>query len=156
MSRPSHLITCQYKVGYLTIFPHSDWLRGGRPRGRNSSPGRGSIFLLPTSSRPSLGPTQPSIQWVLGVKQPGRQLTTHPQIFSEVKNARIYTATSPYVFLNIGLPFISHTVPVFRERKSRYVEDRGVILRGCPGFTSWPGSRLSSLIFFVVLLSCSQ
>jgi hypothetical protein len=39
----------------------SDW-----PRGRSSSPGRVKIFILSTSSRPNLGPTQPPIQWVLG------------------------------------------------------------------------------------------
>jgi hypothetical protein len=33
-------------------------------RGRSSSPGRGKIFILPTSSNPILLPTQPRIQWV--------------------------------------------------------------------------------------------
>jgi hypothetical protein len=46
---------------------HSDWLRGGRPRGRSSSPGR----VFSTSSRLALGPTQPPIQWVLGAPSPG-------------------------------------------------------------------------------------
>jgi hypothetical protein len=34
--------------------------------GRSLSPDRGKIFLLSTSSRPVLGPTQPPIQWVPG------------------------------------------------------------------------------------------
>jgi hypothetical protein len=51
---------------------YNDWLRTGRLRGRNSSPDRGKIFLLSTSSRPVLGPTQPPIQWVPCVKWLGR------------------------------------------------------------------------------------
>jgi hypothetical protein len=31
------------------------------------------IFLFATASRPALGPNQPHIQWVSGVKRPGRQ-----------------------------------------------------------------------------------
>jgi hypothetical protein len=38
---------------------YSDWLRAGRPRSRSSSPGRLKNFLFSTSTRPSLGPTQP-------------------------------------------------------------------------------------------------
>jgi hypothetical protein len=37
---------------------YSDWLRTERPRRLNSSPGRGKIFLVCTSSRPTLGPNQ--------------------------------------------------------------------------------------------------
>jgi hypothetical protein len=32
--------------------------------GRSSIPYRGKIFMFSTASRPALGPTQPSIQWV--------------------------------------------------------------------------------------------
>jgi hypothetical protein len=42
-------------------------LWSGRLRGLISSPGRGKIFLRSMSSRPALGHTQPSIQWVPGV-----------------------------------------------------------------------------------------
>jgi hypothetical protein len=44
-------------------------------RGRSSSPGRFKNFLFFASSRPVLGPNEPPIQWVLGVK-----LTTHLQL----------------------------------------------------------------------------
>jgi hypothetical protein len=37
----------------------------------------GPDFLHATASRPALGPTQPPIQWVPGVKRPGVKLTTH-------------------------------------------------------------------------------
>jgi hypothetical protein len=45
-------------------------------RGRSSSPGWDKVFLIFTSSRPVLGPTQPPIQWIpralsSGVKHPG-------------------------------------------------------------------------------------
>jgi hypothetical protein len=42
-----------------------------RPRGRISSPGRGKIFLLSTSSRPVLTPIKPPIQWVPGALSSG-------------------------------------------------------------------------------------
>jgi hypothetical protein len=40
---------------------YSDWLRAERPRSRGSSPGRIKNFLFSMSSRPTLGPIQPSI-----------------------------------------------------------------------------------------------
>jgi hypothetical protein len=48
----------------------SDWLRAGRPRVRGSSPGMVKNFLFSMLSRPSLGSTQPPIQWVLGATFP--------------------------------------------------------------------------------------
>jgi hypothetical protein len=53
-----------------------------------------------TASRPTLGPTQPPTQWVLGdltlgVKRPGREADHSPPTSFEVKNAWSYTSTSP-------------------------------------------------------------
>jgi hypothetical protein len=48
----------------LTPLELSDWLRAGRPRGHSSSPGRVKNFLFSSSSRPTLGSTQPPIQSV--------------------------------------------------------------------------------------------
>jgi hypothetical protein len=65
---------------------YSDWLRAGR----SSSPDRGIIFLLSTSSRPVLGHTPPHVQWVTGalspwVKWPGREADHSPRTNAQVK-----------------------------------------------------------------------
>jgi hypothetical protein len=72
--------------------------------GQSSSPGKGKIFLLSTSSTPVPGPTQPPIQWVTGalapgVKQPGREADHSPPTSAKVQNTWIYTSTLPYVFM---------------------------------------------------------
>jgi hypothetical protein len=78
---------------------YSDWLRAGRPNGKSSRPGRGKTFLLSTSSRPVLGPTQLPIQWVPEVKRLGRESNHSPPSSADVKNTWIYTSTPLYVFL---------------------------------------------------------
>jgi hypothetical protein len=45
---------------------HSEWLRARQWRNRISSPSKGKIFLLFTSSRPVLKPIQIPIKWVPG------------------------------------------------------------------------------------------
>jgi hypothetical protein len=62
---------------------YGDWLQAEEPRGRSSSRGRGKIFLLFTSSRPVLVPTQPSVP---GEKRPGRDVNHSPPSSAEVKN----------------------------------------------------------------------
>jgi hypothetical protein len=68
--------------------------------GRSSSPGRVKSFLLFTSSRPVLGPTQPPIQWVSGalspeIKRPGREINHSPPSSAEVKKTWIYKSAPP-------------------------------------------------------------
>jgi hypothetical protein len=63
---------------------------GWTAEGRSSNPGRGKIFLLSTSSRLALGPTQPPTEWVLGatfpvVKRSGRE-AVHSPSSTEVRN----------------------------------------------------------------------
>jgi len=40
-----------------------------------------------------MGPTQPAVQWVMGVMQPGHEADHSPPLSSEVKNAWSYTST---------------------------------------------------------------
>jgi hypothetical protein len=77
---------------------HSDWLRAELPRDQSSSPGRGKIFLLSTSSRPALELTHPPIHWVRGALSPGvkrseREADHSPPSSAEVKNTWMYTST---------------------------------------------------------------
>jgi hypothetical protein len=72
-------------------------------RGFESRQGLG-IILFTTASRPTLGPTQPPIQWVpgalsLGVKVSGREADHSPSSSAEVKNAWSYTSAPQYTFM---------------------------------------------------------
>jgi hypothetical protein len=93
-----------HHVATLLLLRYSDWLRAGRLRGRSSIPGGGKNFHFPTSSRPTLGPTQPPIQWVPGtlspgVKRQGREADRYPPTSAEVKKMWIYTYTPPDAFM---------------------------------------------------------
>jgi hypothetical protein len=65
-----------------------------------SMPSRGErIFPLTSVSRPALGPTQPPVQWVLGVLSLGLMrgrhvtLTTHPHLVPRSRVSRSYTSS---------------------------------------------------------------
>jgi hypothetical protein len=78
----------------------SDWIRAGWQMGRSSSPGRVKNFYFSTSSRPSLGSTQPPIRWVPGdlspgVKRSGREADHSPPASAEINKIWIYTSTPP-------------------------------------------------------------
>jgi hypothetical protein len=75
------------------------WLRAGQ---LGFDPWQGQrIFLLAPASRLALGPTQPPIQWVLGVLSPGVKcgwgvtLTTHAHLVPRLSMSRSYTSSPP-------------------------------------------------------------
>jgi hypothetical protein len=93
---------CKSLLLLLLLFPgtavaqavYSVWLRTGRsgfdPRQRQR------IFPLAPASRPALGPTQPPIQRVPGVKRGrGVTLTTHPHLVPGLNMSRSYTFSPP-------------------------------------------------------------
>jgi hypothetical protein len=76
----------------------------GRQRGRSSSPSRVKILILSMLPRPVLGPTQPSVQWVLeafspGVERPEREAYHSHPTSAEVKSTWIHTSTPPYALM---------------------------------------------------------
>jgi hypothetical protein len=57
------------------------------------------FLFYATASRPALGPTQAHIQWIPGVKRPGREANHSPTSSAEVKNTWSFTS-SPSVRLH--------------------------------------------------------
>jgi hypothetical protein len=62
------------------------------------------------SCRPALRPTQPPIEWVLGVERPGREADHSPPTSAEVKKT-VYPP--PYVFMALCLISTGTTLPFF-------------------------------------------
>jgi hypothetical protein len=78
------------------------WLWAGRLGDRGSIPGRGErIFPLASVSTLALGPTQPPVQWVLGVLSPGLEhiqgvtLTIDLHLVPRSRVGRRYTSSPP-------------------------------------------------------------
>jgi hypothetical protein len=72
---------------YMTLTPYSDGLDG--PCSFTGV----QDFLLSTASRPTLGPTQPPVQWVPAARSPeikrqGREADHSPATTAEVKKVR--------------------------------------------------------------------
>jgi hypothetical protein len=57
------------------------------------------FLLLATASRVFVGPTQPPIHWVPGVKRPGCKIDRLLQSSADVKNEWSHASTRPYFFM---------------------------------------------------------
>jgi hypothetical protein len=57
------------------------------------------ISLITVASRPALGSTPSSIQWVLEVKHQGRKANLSVPLSAEVKNEWSYISTPPHAFM---------------------------------------------------------
>jgi hypothetical protein len=97
-----HDWTCNCREGNR----YSDWLRVGLARDLSLSPKKENKFLLSTSSRIVLGPTQSPMQWVQGVIPPAvkrlkRESDHSPPASGEVKGIWIYkyTSTPSYAYM---------------------------------------------------------
>jgi hypothetical protein len=66
-------------------------------------PARAAIcFLFVTASRPALGVVaQPPIEWIPGIKRPGRELTSHLPLMPmlRMRGVTAYNFTPLYVFM---------------------------------------------------------
>jgi hypothetical protein len=92
------LVHCHYVIASRPPLSYRN------PNSNDSSSGRVKNFLFSTSSRPALGPTQPSIQWGLGalspwVKRQGREADHSSPVSGEFNKMLIYTSTRLYIFM---------------------------------------------------------
>jgi len=55
--------------------------------------------LFTATFRLALGPIQPPLQWVSGIKRPESEADHLPPSSTEIKNAWSYISTRPYVFM---------------------------------------------------------
>jgi hypothetical protein len=69
--------------------------RGYRLDGTGLIPGSVRFFSSPTASRPALGPTQLTVQWVSVVKRQRREADHSPPSDTEVKNGGVIPPLPP-------------------------------------------------------------
>jgi hypothetical protein len=86
----SRMFYTKYTIGYRTVGIATDYGLDDREVGVRVQ-GRAKNFLFSTSCGPALRPNQPPIQWILGVKRPGREADHSPTASAELKKMWIYT-----------------------------------------------------------------
>jgi hypothetical protein len=86
-----------------------------------------------TASRPALGPTEPPVHLLPGVKRPGHEADRLPRSVAEVKYAWCYISTPPYVFVvwslftqaqgqRLPLPVLLHAAGDFEAKATIFME----------------------------------
>jgi hypothetical protein len=94
-------IHIRYKVHYLITFKKlSSFREPAKPI--NILPPLGTAGIATgygLEFDPTVGPTQPPIQWVPGVKRQGREAENSTLTSAEVKKMRIYTSPPPFAFM---------------------------------------------------------
>jgi hypothetical protein len=56
------------------------------------------MFPFSITSKLALGPTQPPIQWVPGVKRPGRELTIHFHLVPRLRMIELYLHSPVHLY----------------------------------------------------------
>jgi hypothetical protein len=69
--------------------------------GLSFAPGARDFFF--SASTPAVGPTQSSVQWVMGAISPGCKADHLPPSTAEVNTACRFTSIAPYVFMTCCL-----------------------------------------------------
>jgi hypothetical protein len=103
---------------------YSNWLGLNDWGGWSSSPGRVKNFLFSKFSRPALGSTQPPIQWVPGVKRPGRETDHSFPANAEVEENEDLYIHSPIRLHGVMLNLLSAgtTLPfTFLEKRGHLI-----------------------------------
>jgi hypothetical protein len=121
---------------------HSGWLWVGRPRGRNSSPGRVKNFHFSISCPDWLwGPLNPLSKGCWGggpspgVKRQRREALLSPPTSAEVKKTWVYTSTPQYPFMASCLSTgTTLTFSLFKQFKWIYIGRK----RHSDGYCSFP------------------
>jgi hypothetical protein len=91
---------------------------------------QGLGIFLTTVSIPTLGPTQPPIQWIpgalsLGVKRPHPEADHSPPSSAKVKNACSYTYTPPIRLHGVVLSLKKH-----RDKYMQFLDTALLLLHG--------------------------
>jgi hypothetical protein len=124
-----HLFICglfNNRVAQAVQCLATDWTTG---RSSSIPGGDERIFPLASVSRPTLGPTQPCVQWVPEVLSPvvkrgrGVTLISHPHLVPRSRMSRGYTSSTPTRLDNVD-DITSHSKTIFLIEQLRCPKTR--------------------------------